>query len=387
MPTTLPNLCRDRLFNLADGCDLVITDRPLHIGYLSGYRSILHDMASYNQLLIASRDRVVLVTGASDVCAALEALGDPELIYPYGVFYVTDLPLAHEPAATFLDAVKSAVHDVVGGSGKILLDIDNSKTLEALSAILPSDVQTQDGAAAFARARAVKLPEEISALKYAAQTTDRAIAQGAALIQPGITENEVAAEISAVMRRGGGVPRFVVVTSAERSARVDAYATDRVLLDGDIVRIDVGGTFAGYQSDMARSFVCGTMNDTAAERYKYLLSGEQAALDLVRPGVSARDIFQTAVEEVRRGPLSDYRRNHVGHGIGLSAHEFPYLTAENDVEIDTGMVLCVETPYYEYGWGGIMVEDTVVVTDKGIERFTTSTREFRDPRGTASKEH
>lgn len=89
-------------------------------------------------------------------------------------------------------------------------------------------------------------------------------------------------------------------------------------------------------------------------------------------------MFDVAVKRVCEGALPNYRRHHCGHGIGLAAHEFPGLAPANqNAEIQDGMVLCVETPYYEIGWGGMMVEDMIVIRDGGHERLTHMSRELR----------
>ncbi len=96
------------------------------------------------------------------------------------------------------------------------------------------------------------------------------------------------------------------------------------------------------------------------------------------PGVTAGDLFKLAVEGVRKAGFETYQRSHCGHGLGIGAHEFPTLNSANqDVEIEEGMVLCVETPYYELGWGGMMVEDIIVIREDGNECLTSLPRELR----------
>ena len=114
------------------------------------------------------------------------------------------------------------------------------------------------------------------------------------------------------------------------------------------------------------------------QRYDALMEGELAQLAFARPGVTAGDLFNVAVERVRKGALPNYQRTHCGHGIGIGAHEFPTLNAANqNVELQEGMVFCVETPYYEIGWGGMMVEDMIVIREGGNECLTQLPRELR----------
>lgn len=323
----------------------------------------------------------MLVTGASDAGAAAEAAGASCRIWRYGTFYVygdeRENGLAMPPAhANFEDAVSAALESELPAKGAILLDIDQADTAANVTRIL-ANWRCLPAASVLARARAVKLPGEQDRLRHASMATDAAIASASRLIKPGVTEIELAAEISRMIVADGGIPRFVVVTSGERSSLVDAFATARRIEQGDIVRIDVGGRFSGYHSDMARSFCCGEPEPLAEERYDALLDGEVTELNMIRPGASAHDIFEAAVAAVQKGGIPNYRRNHCGHGIGIASHEFPYIASGNETELEAGMVLCLETPYYERGWGGMMVEDTVIVINDGYERITPSSRALR----------
>lgn len=374
--------CRERFFTLNSGLDAVITDDPIHIGYLSGYRSILQDMPHYVQVLIATREGIALITGASDGAAALEVLGDPKAIWRYGTFYVSnsgdlpsyrDMPTAKESAA---EALTASLQFFMNESGKIGCDLHRPELRSIVERAFPGAalVPAADG---FRRSRAIKLPGELNYLRHASRITDEAIKGVSNMIQPGVREVEIAAEITRAIAVNGGISRFVVVTSGERSSRVDAYARDRILKEGDLVRMDIGATVNGYYSDMARTYSVGDPGTVATDRYKALLRGELAELELVRPGICASEIFDAAIKEVRSGALPEYQRNHCGHGLGLKAHEFPLIGPASETILEPGMVLCVETPYYEIGWGGMMVEDTVIVTEDGHELLTHSPRELR----------
>jgi Xaa-Pro aminopeptidase len=227
------------------------------------------------------------------------------------------------------------------------------------------------------KARSVKLPEEIEKMRYAAEITERGMEKAFLNAKPGVTELELSTIISTEIIAGGGIPRFVVVTAGERSALADAYATKAKLTKGDLLRVDVGCTVEGYWADTARTAVVGEPGRDQQARYNALLEGELAQLAFARPGVTAGDLFNIAMDGVRKGALPDYQRSHCGHGLGIGAHEFPTLNPANrEVEIQEGMVLCVETPYYELGWGGMMVEDIIVIRKGGNECLTKLPREL-----------
>ena len=100
------------------------------------------------------------------------------------------------------------------------------------------------------------------------------------------------------------------------------------------------------------------------------------AYEIIRPGLRARDLFEQVVATVRQAGIPHYRRNHVGHGIGLGGYETPALTPGSTDVLEPGMVMCIETPYYEVGQFGVQVEDTVVVTTDGVRSLMTTGREL-----------
>jgi len=376
---------RGKVFAACDqDADVVISTDPTHVGYLCGYRSLLFDlMRDYRSAAIVTRDKALLVTGASDVAAALEVLRDPACIYRYGVFFFessdgaeTDFSALPKLAGTFSEAMRAAVAATVKPQHHVGLDCANASDLPELKDL--AGARSFDARPAILKARRTKLAEEIEKIAHAAAITERGLERAFAQASAGVSELELSTIIAGEMRAGGGVPRFVVVTCGKRSALADAYATPAKLAGGDLVRFDIGCTVDGYWADMARSAVVGEPTREQQQRYDALLDGEGAQRALARAGMSAADLFKVAVERVRQGALPEYRRGHCGHGIGIDVHEFPTLNAANDaVALEDGMVLCVETPYYQIGWGGMMVEDMIVIRPSGNECLTHLPRELR----------
>jgi Xaa-Pro aminopeptidase len=366
-----------------EDADVIVTTDPTHVGYLCGYRSILLDAdRTYRCAAVVARDETILVTGASDAAPALEVLRDPARIYRYGLFYVEssgngpDYSAWPKAESTFLDALRSAIKSTVRPHHVVGLDCAGKLELQEVEGMLDSG--SFDARANILKARSTKFPEEIDKIRHAAEITEKGMQNAFLHAKEGVTELELSTIISAEIIAGGGIPRFVVVTSGGRSALADAYATKAKLCKGDLLRLDVGCTVEGYWADTARTAVVGEPSREQQQRYDALLKGELAQLEIARPGVTAGELFNVAVTGVRGGALPNYKRTHCGHGIGLSAHEFPTLNVLNqDVKIAPGMVLCVETPYYEIGWGGMMVEDMIVVQERGIECLTRLPRELR----------
>jgi Xaa-Pro aminopeptidase len=179
------------------------------------------------------------------------------------------------------------------------------------------------------------------------------------------------------MAAAGAEPRFVVATTGPRSAFADVYPSDQAIVPGDLVRFDVGCVVDGYWSDIGRTAVVGEPDSLQAKRYAAILEGEEQQLAAIRPGVSARSIFELALDVVEANGVSPYRRQHCGHGIGLDVYEPPIINRATDALLEEGMTFCLETPYYVLGWGGMMVEDTIVLTADGHRRFTVTDRGMR----------
>jgi len=133
----------------------------------------------------------------------------------------------------------------------------------------------------------------------------------------------------------------------------------------------------GYPCDMGRSAVLGQPSKRTLDYWAAIFEGEQLAIDMAEPGVEASVIFNSVVERVRKGGIPEYRRHHTGHGWGVERYDPPLIGPKDHTPLEKGMVLCFETPYYEVGWGGLLHEDVVVVTEDKPRYLTTFEGELR----------
>src|SRR5262249_25313084 len=160
----------------------------------------------------------------------------------------------------------------------------------------------------------------------------------------------------------GGEAHGVVVLFGERSAFPAVGPSERALRAGDLVRLDVGGVFKGHHGRLARTAVMGKPSDDQQRAHDAIQTALEAGRHAMRAGATAGTVFGRAGAAAREGGLPHFDRDQIGHGIGLEPYEGPQLMAGSDAPLETGMVLRVETPYYEPGWGGVHVRDTVLVT-------------------------
>jgi Xaa-Pro aminopeptidase len=167
------------------------------------------------------------------------------------------------------------------------------------------------------------------------------------------------------------------IGSGPRSALSNCQAGERRLAAGEVIRFDGGVRFKWYRSDIARIAALGDPGERARRYYAALRAGAERAIEAMKPGVRTADIFRLAMDTVRREGIPHYERGHVGHGIGINNYDAPDLAPTSDEVVEAGMVLCVETPYYELGWAGLQLENTLVVRAHGAEPLMTLGNELR----------
>lgn len=217
--------------------------------------------------------------------------------------------------------------------------------------------------------RMIKDDAEIEALRRAGAAIDRVHARMGEWLRPGRTEADVAADITAaILAEGHTEAAFVIVGSGPHGADPHHEVSDRVIESGDVVVIDIGGPVEpGYNSDSTRTYVLGEPDPQVADQVAVLEAAQRAAVDAVRPGVTAESVDAAARDVLADAGLADVFVHRTGHGIGLSVHEEPYIVAGNTVVLTPGMAFSVEPGIYFRGRWGARIEDIVVVTADGCE--------------------
>jgi Xaa-Pro aminopeptidase len=231
--------------------------------------------------------------------------------------------------------------------------------------------------AALRPLRIRKTPAEVAALREAGAAIDRVHAQVPGWLRPGLTERAVGARIAeAILAEGHASVDFTIVASGPNAASPHHEVSDRVLATGDAVVVDIGGTMpSGYCSDSTRTYAIGEPSAEFTAYYKVLYEAQEAACAAVRPGVTAESVDAAAREPITRAGYGDSFIHRTGHGIGLEAHEDPYIVAGNEEALEPGMAFSVEPGIYP-GPHGARIEDIVVCTDEGFERLNHTPREL-----------
>ncbi len=211
--------------------------------------------------------------------------------------------------------------------------------------------------------RTVKEPEEIAAIQCAIDLGDEAFAYVAQRIEPGWTERQVAWEIEKYVREhgGDGLSFDTLVGAGERGAMPHCFPTDRALREGEGVVIDMGVDIDGYMSDLTRTVFIGKPDDEFARIYDVVLAAQQTATELVEAGMTGEQAHLLAHKVIEEAGHGDDFGHGLGHGIGLQVHEAPRVGKASNDKLADGMVFTIEPGIYVTGWGGVRIEDIVVL--------------------------
>ncbi|GAA2871502.1 dipeptidase [Microbacterium arabinogalactanolyticum] len=222
--------------------------------------------------------------------------------------------------------------------------------------------------------RMIKDADEVAELRRAGDAIDAVHRRVADWLRAGRTEREVAADIAEAIRaEGHETVEFVIVGSGPNGADPHHEVSDRVIEDGDVVVVDIGGAVpSGYNSDSTRTYVVGSPTAEQAERIAVLVRAQQAAVDAVRPGVTAHEVDAAARQVLADAGLGEAFLHRTGHGIGVSVHEEPYIAPGNDLPLREGMAFSIEPGIYFPGEWGARIEDIVVVTANGCVRLNNA---------------
>jgi Xaa-Pro dipeptidase len=374
----------------AEGLDAIVASTPENLQYVTGFRSIAHALFRGLELYgVFTRQGVGLVIPFIDSTGVSADGIEVDRLACYGKFFFNyaDPPgavgarvreITSAPAA----GPGEALREVLGGFGALgkRIALDEAGVFPATWQRLTEQLAGTTIGPAYAHfrtSRMVKSSREIACLEKAALIAEDGIAAVLGMLKPGVTEREAASVFEQEVVRKGAQTFFTVVTMGHRAALADVYASDAALKAGDLIRLDLGCVYQGYRSDISRTAVMGAPSDKQLRYYNAARDGEKAAIAAMKPGVPVNQIFETAMRVARANGMPHYERNHVGHGIGLEPYDPPTINAAAGLALEPGMVFCVETPYYEHGWGGIQVEDAVEITTAGVRRLTQSSQELQ----------
>jgi Xaa-Pro aminopeptidase len=228
--------------------------------------------------------------------------------------------------------------------------------------------------------RQIKETAEIEAIERACVLTDKAFDHILGFVRAGMREVDVAVELEGFMRRGGseGVAFDSIVASGPNSARPHAGVTDRVIGDGEFLKLDFGARVGGYCSDMTRTVVIGVATRRHREIYDAVLSANEAAIAGARAGMAGSAIDAIARDLLTERGLGKRFGHGLGHGVGLAVHELPSVNQAGRAPVRSGSVFTIEPGVYVPGFGGVRIEDLVVAEEGGVRLLTHSRKDLME---------
>ncbi len=224
--------------------------------------------------------------------------------------------------------------------------------------------------------RIIKSPDEIKVIEDSCKIADDAMEVALESVSEGTREIDVAAKMEYKMRiEGAEKPAFdTIIASGARSALPHGVATEKVIRRGDLVVIDEGALYRHYNSDMTRTVVIGSPTEKQADIYEAVLEAQEKCVEAARPGITTKELDSMAREILREYGYEKNFIHSLGHGVGLEIHEWPGVSQYDETVLEPGMVITVEPGVYIPGFGGVRIEDTIVITETGSRRLTKTER-------------
>jgi len=333
-----------------DGLDSFIVFSPHNIRYLCGF-------SGSSGVLIISRSKLFLITDFRYAeRAELEAFG-------------CEIRIAED---RLLKEIPKIGKGFLGSSAGFESDFISYKTYVELSETVGSALIAKDGY--IDSMSMIKDNMEIEKISTAVGIADSVFNLITSMIRAGVSERDISTEIEYFVRkRGAEKTSFdTIVASGARSSMPHASTSDRVLKERDLVIIDFGALYDGYVSDMTRTLSVGSPDARQNEIYDIVLRAQEESISKARAGMLCSELDRVARDIIAEAGYGSNFGHSLGHSLGMRVHENPRISPNSDVVLEAGMVVTIEPGIYIPGWGGIRIEDVIVITDGGCRVLTRS---------------
>ncbi|AYC29844.1 M24 family metallopeptidase [Paenisporosarcina cavernae] len=346
------------------GTDAAFISTPDNVFYISGFRSNPHERLL--GVFVFSDETAMMVLPKMEVPDA-KAAG-----WKYDI-------IGHEDTDNAWNLVQEYIANKQNSLGTLAIEKTHVTVdrYEEIQRILPSaTISGIDDTLNSLRLK--KDNSELAILRKAAEFADYAIEVGVSEIAEGKTELEILQAVEAALKAKGitHMSFDTMVLSGPKTASPHGKPGSRKIQKGDFILFDLGVVYEGYCSDITRTVAYGEPSDEQRKIYETVLQAEQAAVQLVKPGVTAKNLDLTARDIISKAGYGEFFTHRLGHGLGISVHEFPSITSTNEMELIEGMVFTIEPGIYVPDVAGVRIEDDVVVTKDGVEILTKYPKEL-----------
>ena len=344
---------------------------------IESLKKIAFDKDKIEGSLVLNSANLTWLTGFCGASALLIPRNGENIVFVHGVNYAQ---AEAELSGFVVDLVKHG-ENMMGKIAKqssalkikrLSVDVLDVESWRALSKLLGSKKTLEVDNSFLRELRKVKDENEIMRMRKAGELTSEGMRVAGEIIAAGVKEYEVAAEIEYAMRKLGssGTAFETIVASGLSSAFPHGGCSDKKIREGDLVIVDVGATYKFYRSDMTRTFVVRKPSEKQKKIYEIVRAAQKKAVETMKTNTKAKDVDAAARKVITDAHYEEYFVHSLGHGVGLEIHEPPNLSPDSKDVLAAGNVLTVEPGIYLVGYGGIRIEDTVLVQKKGVEKLT-----------------
>lgn len=341
------------------------------------------DELKIDALLVSALPNIRYLSGFTGDNAILLVTPDSTTLFTDPRFTIQAAEECNCPAKTVSKGpLEVAVAQAIGRKRLKKIGFESSRMIydayRRIKGLLPLGATLKPVASVIEKLRMIKSPEEVARIRTSVLTNSTAFSKTLASIRVGMSESAIAGRLEYEMRRLGAEKAAfdTIVAFSERTALPHARPTSRKLAKDELVLIDMGSCQDGYMSDMTRVLFVGKPSPRALKMYRAVQHAQLAALDAVRSGITAGEVDRRARKVLESEGLGKEFVHSTGHGLGLEIHEPPRLGKRDKTILETGMVITIEPGAYIQGFGGVRIEDTVLVTDRGCEILTPTSKEL-----------
>ncbi|MEM3703313.1 MAG: Xaa-Pro peptidase family protein [Candidatus Bathyarchaeia archaeon] len=332
---------------------------------------------NFDGFLIAKEANILYFAGVPRVTCLLIPRNGEETLYVYNVNYEQVKTEAKSFQIELVERdenlmTKVAIQVRYSGIKKLAFDVLTVESYRSLARALRGKTRLKPQNRLVWELRKVKDAEELELMRKAGELTCEGMKTAYEVIRPGVKEYEAAAEMEYAMRRKGswGTAFNTIVASGARSAYPHGGCTEKEIHYGDLVVVDIGATYRYYHSDMTRTFIAGKPSEKQKQLYEIVKKAQEKAIKVIKPKAEAKAIDAVARKLIEEAGYCEYFVHGLGHGLGLEIHEPPTLSPQSRDKLVVGNVVTIEPGIYIPGFGGIRIEDTLLVKERGAEKFT-----------------